>query len=90
MKKLILILSWLLISWWVFAYNSQTPEELLQDYVFTNCWETEYGYAQKLTYENYKQIWNEICSNSNDEVSKKKLKEIFNFVEWIKEEVGWF
>ena len=44
MKKLILILSWLLIAWWVFAYN-QTPEELLQEYVFTNCLVTKYGYG---------------------------------------------
>ena len=89
MKKLILILSWLLISWWVFAYT-QTPEELLQDYVFTNCWESEYGYGQKLTYENYKQIWDEICSHSKNDISKEDLKEIFDFAEQIKKELEWF
>ena len=89
MKKLILTLSWLLISWWVFAYN-QTSEELLQEYIFTNCWETEYGYSQKLTYENYKQIWDEICSNSNNDISKEDLKEIFDFAEQIKKEIEGF
>jgi predicted small metal-binding protein len=90
MKKYLIWLILLAISiGWVFAYHniSQSPEELLSDYVFLHCWETEFGCTQKITYQNYKQIWKKICSHSKQNISKEDLKEILNFINSIKNEL---
>ncbi len=65
MKKYISLISIMVLAGlsWVFAYNNfvKTPSELLSEYVQAKCGITEYGVAQKVTYENYKQIGNDVC-----------------------------
>jgi len=63
MKKYIILALSSVIVWGTFAYNFvKTPTELLSEYIQNKCWVTEYGIAQKVTYENYKQIWEDICA----------------------------
>ena len=63
MKKYIILALSSVIVWVTFASNSvKTPNELLSEYIQNKCWVIEYGVTQKITYENYKQIWEDICA----------------------------
>ena len=53
----------------VFAYNMfKTPEQLLHDYVVSKCGVQGYGYSEVVNYENYKEIWDNICGFTSIDV----------------------
>jgi len=53
----------------VCAYNMfKTPEQLLHDYVVSKCGVQGYGYSEVVNYENYKEIWDNICGFTNIDV----------------------
>ena len=86
MKKYISLISIIILTSisWVFAYSfNKTPSELLYEYIQTKCWIQNYGYSERVTYKNYKKIWDNICSFVSIDLPKEDATMFADFLDEI-------
>ena len=90
MKKYIAwIVASLIVASWVFAYKSfKTPDQLLNEYVKAKCGIQEYGYSERVTYNNYKKIWDDICAFASLDIPEEDATFFADLVDEIKAELN--